>query len=209
MVFGPDRGQPGPPNWERSTDARPGLVADQYLWHLSAALFCVGPGEQPGRFEWELRSGASLATLDSVRPLTYYLLTLQKTDEGDRTGSFCPPCLLRSKNGGRAKPTGAAGGRHNLGTNDNLEHPPQCQVHVKTGAPTRIGAAAFRFEWIAAGFTAVCFWTAPSHLVSGLEGPVRFRARPGLHTGPIESESVFSRTPCAQSARILSCPTEN
>ena len=72
------------------------------------------------------------------------------------------------------------------------EHPPQGQVHVKTGAPTRIGTAVLSFEWIVSGLTAVCFWTAPAVPprvgIPALEGPVRFRLRPGLHTGPIESE---------------------
>ena len=166
----------------------PRPVADPYSWHSSAAMVCVGPSESPGALEWDLRSGASLATLDEVRPLNYYMLTLQKTDEGDRTGSCCHPGLLRSKRGGKPSPPESPGADIASERIHILEHPPQCQVHRKTGASTRIGAAAFPFEWIAAGLTAVCFWTAPSQLVSELEGPVRFRARPGLHTGPIESE---------------------
>ena len=59
----------------------------------------------------------------------------------------------------------------------NLEHPPQGQVHHKTGAPTRIGAAAFLFEWIVSGLTVVCFWIAPGRRLTAslaLEGPVWF-----------------------------------
>ena len=57
-------------------------------------------------------------------------------------------CLLRSKRDRSTDPPRSRNGcRHSLGTiHILLEHPPQCQVHVKTGAPTRIGAAAFRLN---------------------------------------------------------------
>src|SRR5215471_2099499 len=76
----------------------PRLVADQNLWHLSATMACVGQSEHPRRFEWELRSGASLAAIDSEDLLHYLRFHPKETDEGDRTGSFCHPCFLRSKN---------------------------------------------------------------------------------------------------------------
>jgi len=38
------------------------------------------------------------------------------------------------------------------------------------------GTAAFHFEWIANGFTAVCFWTVPWRWITALEGPVGSKA---------------------------------
>ena len=68
----------------------------------------------------------------------------------------------------------------------------------KTGAPTRIGAAVFHFEWIASGLTEVCFWTAPRPVllklyrgggrwIAVLEDRVKFDLGWTL-PGPIESE---------------------
>jgi len=82
---------------ERSTDVMPRLAADQNLWHPSATTVCVGPSEQPRRIEWELRSGASLAAIDSGARLLYHTPYQDKTDEGDRTGSFCPPVFFVRK----------------------------------------------------------------------------------------------------------------
>lgn len=53
--------------------------------------------QESGPDEWELLSGASLAAIDFDRCLHYPTLHPRETDEGDRTGSFCLPCFLRSK----------------------------------------------------------------------------------------------------------------
>jgi hypothetical protein len=153
---------------------------------LQCRHVCVGPSQQSGALEWELRSGAYWL-IDSTTPLDYPTLT-QETDEGDPTGRSCPRFPSFANPPGPPEP---------LSTNIPserpyfLEHPPQGQVHRKTGAPTSFGAAAFTFEWIASGFTAVCFWTAPWRRIAAsvaLEGPLRFGLCPGLHTGPTESE---------------------
>jgi hypothetical protein len=158
----------------------PRLVADQIPWHWSAALVCVGQSEQPRRLEWELRSGA---VLTPARGRIITLLTQDKTSEGDRTGSYCHPCFLRFKRRGVTPAADITSERITI-----LEHPPQGQVQVKTGAPTRLGATAFHFEWIASGLTAVSFWTAPPSVgLAALEDRVRFDSGWTL-LGPTESE---------------------
>jgi hypothetical protein len=164
----------------------PPLAADPNPWHLSAATFCVGPSEYPGRFEWELRSGASWAILDSVRPVHYYIPTLQKRTRETGPALFATPVSF-VRNRDKQSPSPHPPGRrsYNLGTTTtNLEHPPLAQVHLKTGAPTPVRDSRLSFEWIVPGFTAVCFWDAlrlvppklyrgAGLLIAALEGPVR------------------------------------
>ena len=153
----------------------PRLVADQIPWHSSAAILCVGQSEHPKRIEWELRSGASLAAIDSGASVQYHNFTQKKTGEGDRTSSYCHPVSFVRKSRAAAAHRSFQAADITSERRHILEHPPQGQVRVKTGAPTRIGATAFSFEWIASGLTAVCFWTALRRLIAALEGPVRFR----------------------------------
>ena len=98
-----------------------------------------------------------------------------------------------------------------------LEHPPQGQVRVKTGASTRIGAAVFHFEWIDSGFTEVCFWTAPGVPLCGkilaLEDWARFDC--GLCPARLSPNRCLAGSPthtrgsdCGRAA-APSCPTEN
>jgi len=156
----------------------PRLVADQYHWHSTAATVCVGQSEHPGRLEWELRSGVLWARIDYGSAMIYKAFTLQKRTREARPALLLAASFVQKVN--QAKPAGPSP-LHNLGTT-YLEHPPQCQIHHKTGAPTRIGAAAFTFEWRASGLTDVCFWTAPvvppPAGILTLEGPVRFRLGP-------------------------------
>ena len=131
----------------------------------------------------------SLAAIDPDAPLLYESLTQNKTDGGNRTGSFCHPCFLRSK-WGRSKDLGVASRRcHSLGTKTFWSIRPRLKS-TKNWSPDDIRGSRLHFEWIASGFTAVCFWTAPvvppRAGIRTLEGPVRFRLE--LHTGPIESE---------------------
>jgi hypothetical protein len=71
------------------------------------------------------------------------------------------------------------------------EHPPQGQVHQKTGVPTRIGAAAFSFEWKVSGLTERCFWTAPVVPLGGNPGAGKPRGVEGLtDTAPHWPERV-------------------
>jgi hypothetical protein len=59
---------------------------------------------------------------------------------------------------------------------------------TKNWSPDLIGAAVISFEWIAQGFTAVSFWTAPWRLITGLEDRFRFWLMAGTGNGPIESQ---------------------
>jgi hypothetical protein len=61
-----------------------------------------------------------------------------------------------------------------------LEYPPPGQVRKKLESRTD-GTSVISFEWIAQGFTAVCFWTATRRLIARLEDRLRSRmdsARP-------------------------------
>ncbi len=152
----------------------PRLVADSIPWHTSAAIVCVGQSEQPRPLEWELRSGASLAVIDSGPTLQYHALHPRPTDEGDRTGSDCHPVSFVRKVIG-AKPDFIDCPTHNLGTNQKIWSLRPRLKSAKNWSPDPDRGSRLSFEWIASGLTVVCFWTAPSHWVSGLEGPVRFR----------------------------------
>src|SRR5512146_2806027 len=146
------------------------------------------------------------AVIDSAALVHYLSPTQEKTGEGGRTGLECP--LLPSFELRGAKPA-AASGRPPIAPErpSILEHPPQPQVRHKTGAPTRFGATAFSFEWIGAGFTAVCFWTAPVVLplagIRALEGPVRFRLALGSTLARLSPNRCLAGLPSP------SCSTEN
>jgi hypothetical protein len=198
----------------------PPLVADPIPWHLSAATVCVGPGEQPGRLEWELRSGAASLAIDFEGPLHYHSAYPRPTDEGDRTGSLCHPCFLRSKISRRKAPRPPlAAGSIASERLPILEHPPQRQVRLKTGAPTRLGAAVFRFEWIVAGLTDVRFWIAlvvpPWAGILALEGPVRFRLALGSTLARLNPNRCLAGGPTSTAVRrcgpavLPSCSTVN
>jgi hypothetical protein len=79
-----------------------------------------------------LRSGASLAAIDSDGPLLYTLITQEEMDEGDRTGSPCHPCFLRSKmrmsKAQRSLRLAVFIASERLKL---LEHPPQSQIRKK------------------------------------------------------------------------------
>jgi hypothetical protein len=157
----------------------PRLVADQNRWHSSATRLCVGQGEQPSRFEWELRSGAASVAIDSDEALHYQSLYPRPTDEGNRTGSLCLPCFLRSKIKRRKAVAAAARRFHSLGTNQRFWSIRPRLKSTKNWSPDSPRGSRLSFEWIASGFTVVCFWTAPAVPpragIRALEGPVRFR----------------------------------
>jgi hypothetical protein len=62
--------------------------------------------------------------------------------------------------------------RHNLGTKKIWNIRPR-GTSAKNWSPDLIGATVISFEWIAQGFTAVSFWTAPWRLITGLEDRLR------------------------------------
>jgi hypothetical protein len=164
----------------------PRLVADSNHWHCSAAMVCVGQSEQPRALEWELRSGFSLALIDTGARAQYESSTQDKTDEGDRTGSFCHPRLLRSKSRRASPPPPLS----DFITSEQIKNfgasapvPSPCQ----NWSPDSHRGSRLHFEWIAAGFTAVCFWNAACPLIMWLEGRVWFGFIQAL-PGPIESE---------------------
>ena len=60
---------------------------------------------------------------------------------------------------------------------------------AKNWSPDLIGAAVIQLEWIAQGFTAVSFWTAPWRSITELEDRLRCQVQGHITlTGPIESE---------------------
>ena len=168
-------------NWERSPDAMPRLVADHNPWHLSAARFCVGRGEHPSRFEWELRPGIFSAAIDGRWRFGLADFCPTKRTREDRTGSFCHPCFLRPKNGQGAEACQSPGRRcHSLGTNYKFWSIRPRLKSTKNWSSDSPRSSRLHFEWIASGFTVVCFWIVPaiSPWVGrrlALEGPVRFR----------------------------------
>jgi hypothetical protein len=141
------------------SNAMPPLAADPYRWHSSAAVVCVGQASNPGALN---------GSCGQVPP-----------------GSWTPPelwaILFLPKRNGRGRPDWPAGPRfpsfarqsarsgaaseplHNLGMTLALEHPPQRQVHHKTGAPTPVRSSRLSFDWIVPGLTEVCFWSALRH----------------------------------------------
>ncbi len=168
----------------------PRLVADLYPWHPSAARVCVGQSEYPGLLNGSCGQVPLLAAIDSGAPLLYYTPYPEQNGRGRQEQALFAPCLLRSKkvgthqsratNPARAAPI--ASERYSLlfGASAPVPSP------HKNWSPDSPRGSRLSFEWIAAGFTAVCFWNAPSHLGAGR--PRAVQACPGLHTGPIESE---------------------
>jgi hypothetical protein len=157
----------------------PRLVADPIPWHKSAATVCVGQGEHPGRFEWELRSGACHRLIDSRAYLDYHPPDQDQTSEGSRTGSHCHPCFLRSKKGEEQRPPGAA--RRPTEPRNEISHfgaSAPGPSPSKNWSPDTIRGSRLRFEWIASGLTAVCFWNAPSPSDLGAGRPRAVQASP-------------------------------
>jgi hypothetical protein len=188
------------PNWEHSSDARPRRVADSIPWHPSAAPVCVGPSEHPGRFEWELRSGAALAAIDSGTPLRYHTLT-KRNGRGKQNRALFAPLFpsfeIKEKPSCRSRgsPFIASERFKRFGASAPGPNP------QKTGAAHPGGEAAAAFNLNGQSLGSLRCVSGPPEGLScrsfsakadiaplRLEGPVRFRLLPGLHTGPIESE---------------------
>lgn len=170
----------------------PRLAADQNPWHLSAARFCVGQGEHPSRFEWELRPGLFSAAIDGG-----WYFGLSDFCPRKRTGGTGPALfatLFPSFEKWASSSNLPPGRRcHSLGTNHKFWSIRPRLKSTKNWSSDSHRSSRLHFEWIASGFTVVCFWIvlAISPWVGSrlaLEGPVRFMLFPGLHTGPIESE---------------------
>ncbi len=153
----------------------PRLVADSIPWHTSADTVCVGQSEYPGRFEWELRSGAFARLLTRAR-LCVIPLSPKETSEGNRTGPGAP-CFLRSK-GENAQPARVLERGHNLGTTAHFGASAPGPSPPQNWSPDSIRGSRLHFEWIASGLTAVCFWNAPGREIPVLEGPVWFGLAP-------------------------------
>jgi len=169
----------------------PRLVADHNPWHFSAARFCVGQGEHPSRFEWELRPGLFSAAIDGRWYFGLFDFCPTKRTRETGPALFATPVSFVRKMG--REPANRRRRCHSLGTNYKFGASAPGSSPQKTGAPTRIRGSRLHFEWIASGFTVVCFWIVPAISLwvgyrLALEGPVRFILFLGLHTGPIESE---------------------
>ena len=93
------------------------------------------------------------------------------------------------------RPSLAAASGHNFRTKKIRSLRPQ-GTSAKNWSPDLIGAAVISFEWIAQGFTAVSFWTAPwpreakpFTRITGLEDRLRRQVRGhNALTGPTESQ---------------------
>ncbi len=169
----------------------PRLAADPNPWHFSAALVCVGQSEHPGRFEWELRSGAAWAAIDFGAPVAYP--APEPKERTREAGLAQRPHLLPSfakEQSHRSRWRQA----HNLGTTDDFGASAPVTSPTKNWSLDSHRGSRLQFEWRVSGFTVVCFWTAP---VAGPQPrkdnpgagrPREAQVRPGLHTGPIESE---------------------
>jgi hypothetical protein len=122
----------------------PRLVADQNLWHLSAATVCVGQSEHPRRFEWELQSGAYLPAIDSVGTLRYQAITQEKRTREAGPALFATPASFVRKLRKEQNPPQPLAG-HLIASErlKILEHPPQAQVHKKLEPRLAFGAAVF------------------------------------------------------------------
>jgi hypothetical protein len=176
----------------------PPLVADPNPWHSSAATVCVGPSQQSGRLEWELRSGAS-SLIDSSTPLDDPSLT-QETDQADRTGTPVPPVSFVRKSARSAR---ASERPHNLGTTLPFGASAPVTSPPQNWSPDSLRGSRLSFEWIVSGLTAVCFWTAPRSSVA-LEGPVRFGFGPDFTLARLSPNRCLAGCPVDPS-----CLTEN
>ena len=65
-------------------------------------------------------------------------------------------------------------------------------------------AAVIQFEWIAQGFTAVSFWTAPWRSITGLEDRFRFWPMSGLGTARLSPNRCLAGLPCPSCQKKLS-----
>jgi hypothetical protein len=93
-------------------------------------------------------------------------------------------CRQRLSKAARLRPPGArAGGSQppparfisqtiHHSERNNLEHPPQWHVRLIL-EPRSDRGSRLSFEWIANGFTAICFWTVPRRLIAALESRAR------------------------------------
>jgi hypothetical protein len=170
----------------------PRLVADQNPWHLNAARFCVGQGEHPSRFEWELRPGIFWAAVDGGWYFGLSDFCPTKRTRETRPALFATPVSFVRK--GASSSSLPPGRRcHSLGTNYKFWSIRPRLKSTKNWSSDSHRSSRLHFEWIASGFTVLCFWIVPTLSLwvgsrLALEGPVRFILFLGLHTGPIESE---------------------
>jgi hypothetical protein len=154
----------------------PRLVADQNLWRTSAAKVCVGQGEHPRRFEWELRSGALWALIDT--PVSQCYQTFPQKNRTREAGLALVAACSFVRKVEKQSPAGACGCLHNLGTKQNFWSIRPRLKSTKNWSPDSHRAAVFRFEWKASGFTELCFWTAPPRLIVELERSGEVRLAP-------------------------------
>ncbi len=142
--------------------------------------------------------------LTPVHACAITLLTRTKRTRETGTGSCCHPCLLRSKKEQKhSRPGAAAGCRHSLGTTFNtFGASAPVPSPQKNWSPDSLRGSRLSFEWIAAGLTAVCFWTAPGRRTAAslaLEGPVRFRLGLGSTLARLSPNRCLAGLPPAQS----------
>ncbi len=172
----------------------PPRAADPYPWHTSAATVCVGQASNPAALD----GSCGQVPQGSLTPTSLCAISgLPKaTGRGRPDWPQVPPVSFVPNKAETPEPPSPhiASERPCL-----LEHPPQRQVHHKTGAPTPVRASRLHFDWIVPGFTELCFWSAPRRSIAALEGPVRFALRP----------TRLRPNRCLAGLPSPSCPTEN
>jgi hypothetical protein len=174
----------------------PPQVADSSHWHCSASV-CVGPGQHPGRIEWERRSGALLlgawCRIGALR---------KKLGRGRPDWPTCPPGSF-VRNNPSALPK-APGSGHNLGT-DHFGASAPATSPPQNWSSDSLRSSRLSFAWIVPGFTEVCFWGARRRWIAALEGPV------GLRVSGLTDSTLARLTPnrCLAGPPGPSCSTEN
>ncbi len=180
---------------------KPLLARRLHYWRISAACSALGtPGIRP--FDWDL---SPVAYMKAARMIEKWIFRFGGIPADGPAGRVAyatrPACRLFTPDGAQvASPQSlilrwsnanlpklnSPQPPHNLRSLiKNLEHPPQWHVRKKLERSTpwetrEDGCSRLHIEWIANGFTAVCFWTVPRRLIAGLESPTRFSLTAGL-----------------------------
>lgn len=112
--------------------------------------------------------------VDCDRAMHYPILYLEKTDEGGTTGSYCPLPPSFEMEEEQSPPQSLAASSIASERTTFWSIRPRLKS-TKNWSSDSHRSSRHSFEWIASGFTVVCFWTALRRWIAALEGPVRFR----------------------------------
>ena len=184
----------------------PRLVPDPNCWHPSAAMVCVGPSEHPRRLNGNCGQVPLELLLTSTGLCSITRLTYSKRTR--ETG----PALIATPVSFVRKMWRSQAGRNSscqVHTSERLmilEHPPQCQVHQKTGASTRIGAAACHLNGESLGELSCV--SGPPRILSGLDPAPGTRLRPGTASAALRA-GPLSPNRCLAGRPLSKLPTEN